>query len=369
MGKISLNVVILSGSHFDQQKGGSEYQLLLLGKYLVHKAHRVYYIFRNKSQVNKSYGIINLSYKANKIINSLFGGSFFPYVFKVWFLLNRLKPQILIVRPGNALVGIAAIYCHFHKTKMVWHIAGKYDVEKFKWSAHPRIITQWIERQIFNFGIHHADFIIGQAKYQDVLLYQNFKRKCDIVIPNFHPTDNIHFNKNYAVINILWVANYKKNKQPEVFIKLAKDMKGYSSVKFFMIGRFQNERLVRAINETDNLKHLGEFSTNQVLELMKKSHILINTSVSEGYPNTFIQAWLNKMVVLSLHVNPDNVLTDNSIGYETKSYENLLITLKEVVDNVDIIGRKGELAYEFALKKHSLRNLHTYEKFILKHFQ
>ena len=39
-----------------------------------------------------------------------------------------------------------------------------------------------------------------------------------------------------------------------------------------------------------------------------KSKILINTSSFEGFPNTFVQAWANGVPVISLKVDPDNII-------------------------------------------------------------
>ena len=48
--------------------------------------------------------------------------------------------------------------------------------------------------------------------------------------------------------------------------------------------------------------------------LLARSHIFVNTSTHEGFPNTFIQSWLREVVVVSLQVDPDQVLERQQVG-------------------------------------------------------
>lgn len=43
-------------------------------------------------------------------------------------------------------------------------------------------------------------------------------------------------------INIMWIANFKKQKQPELFLKLAKSMKNQENVNLLMAGRLNNNK-------------------------------------------------------------------------------------------------------------------------------
>ena len=74
-----------------------------------------------------------------------------------------------------------------------------------------------------------------------------------------------------------------------------------------------------------NLRHLGSQPNGAVNELLARSHLLVNTSEYEGFSNTFIQAWLRNVVVVSLTVNPDSVFDDDRYGVCARgSYDELV---------------------------------------------
>jgi glycosyltransferase involved in cell wall biosynthesis len=79
-----------------------------------------------------------------------------------------------------------------------------------------------------------------------------------------------------------------------------------------------------AIRATPNLEYLGEKSQDEVNELLARAHIYVNTSLFEGFANTFIQAWMRDVAVVSLHVNPDGVFDREGVGIHAGSEDELM---------------------------------------------
>jgi glycosyltransferase involved in cell wall biosynthesis len=115
------------------------------------------------------------------------------------------------------------------------------------------------------------------------------------------------------------------------------------------------------------LTYLGEKSNDQINRILGVSHILVNTSDYEGFPNTFIQAWLHEVPVVSLHVDPDNVLTRQGLGFHSGGLDRLVQDTRNLIENTDLRTRIGKKARAYALEHHGLaRNLNQVAAFFEK---
>jgi glycosyltransferase involved in cell wall biosynthesis len=116
---------------------------------------------------------------------------------------------------------------------------------------------------------------------------------------------------------VLWVGSIKEVKRPELFVELARVSRG-SALEFTMVGEIQDRRAGAAVLAAD--KALAGFTYVPSLPLLDAwqriatSRMLVNTSRIEGFPNTFIQAWLSGIPVATLGVDPDGVIRRRRIG-------------------------------------------------------
>ena len=274
--------------------------------------------------------------------------------------LRKIDPDIIYQRVGCAQTGISAHYARKNNCKMVWHIAHDSDLERHQLKLSRFIIYRWLERKLLNYGIKHATQIIAQTEDQKAMLEKNFKRSPTEVIPNFHPLPTETVEKRYPV-KVAWVANLKIMKQPEIFIRLADEMKNAANVQFLMIGEMQGskpakQRYAKMIENVQNLRYLGGQSQEVVNATLAESHIFVNTSLQEGFPNTFIQAWLRKVPVVSLHVDPDKLIERYKIGFVAGSIEKLREKVSMLVSDDELREHMGNNAKTFANRHFSPNN-------------
>jgi len=349
---------IIIPAHWAAIMGGSQYQAKFFIESLASiNKYEIYYLARRVDPTFKPYDYRIIQIADPRGVRR-FGESFdAPRLIN---LLRNIKPDIIYQRVGCGYTGIAAHYARRNDCKMIWHVAHDMEVLPFERTYSHNIIFRYLEKKVLEYGIVHADDILVQTLQQGQFLQKNYGRKATAVIPNVQPLPEEKIIKT-APLKVVWIANLKPWKQPEFFIRLARDLHKYKDVHFTMIGRppdetHWREALMQEISKLDNLKYLGGCTQEVVNHNLARAHIFVNTSIQEGFANTFIQAWMRKVPVVSLNVNPDGVFNNRSIGLFSGSYEKLKQDVIRLIEEPDLRERMGEHAQAYAFDKHSIGN-------------
>lgn len=354
---------IVLGGHWEAQMGGAQYQARCLVEALVGRADfETFYLAHVVPQrlERDGYRIVRFG-PANPRRRA-------PMLAQLVYLyreLQRLKPQVVYQRCLMPYTGVCALYCARHGARLVFHIASDEDVRRPKglhwWN--PRRSFRWLLRRIAEYGLRRADRIVAQTRDQADVLKAEYGLDVTAVIPNFHPVPDEPVSRAEGAqerLRVVWVANFKPIKNPEVFVGLAEAFAHRDDVRFVMIGRGGDEsryaQLHERIRSAPNLEYKGELPLEEVNREIAASDLLVNTSTAEGFPNTFIQAWLRGVPVLSLNVNPDGCLTEAGAGVLAGSPERLRAELAGLLADRDALRRHGHLACEYARARHHPAN-------------
>ena len=111
-----------------------------------------------------------------------------------------------------------------------------------------------------------------------------------------------------------------------------------------------------AIQSTSNLEYLGPKSQREVNALLARAHVYVNTSTFEGFANTFIQAWMREVAVVSLQVDPDGVLADESVGIYAGSEDKLLCAVRSLLEDPVLRADYAARGQRYAMQVHSIQN-------------
>lgn len=355
-----LKVCVLVPTHWEALMGGSQYQAKILTEKLIDAgSFDVHYVAR---RVNPQYSPQGYTLHWLNGRRKL-AGTMVQDTLRLWRMLRRISPDVIYQRVGCAHTGIAARYASVHGKRLVWHVASDRNLirEHFNWS--PKGLLQVLERKFLDYGIRTATAVVVQTHDQERLLQRNFKRDATAVIPNFHPKPEAPCEKPESLTRVCWVANIKVLKRPELFIQLAEDCHNLPNVEFIMVGSPFTamagwDDMMARIERLKNLRYLGRQSQAAVNRLMAESHILVNTSDYEGFSNTFVQAWLREVPVLSLSVNPDGVFDRRELGITAGGdYHKLRSELLALVHDPERRRRMGMAAKAYAEAHHGEGNL------------
>ncbi len=118
--------------------------------------------------------------------------------------------------------------------------------------------------------------------------------------------------------HVLWVGRCLDWKRPAAFLDLAVTM---PDTPFLMVAPRHDgapevyERVLRQAAGVPNVEFRDFVPFFETEELFRRAIAFVNTSVAEGFPNTFVQAARTATPVCSLEVNPDRIIEEFGMGY------------------------------------------------------
>jgi glycosyltransferase involved in cell wall biosynthesis len=360
MNQKAKKVVFLTGNYYEQIVGGAEYQAYMVATEALKRGYEIHYIFiSNGNQFGKHLDI-KLHPIKKKRLEQRFGIDEILYYNQIRRLLKNIDPGFIYQRGGSALTGITAICAKKYSIKMVWHAASDNDLISHKKMGIIHRPTDNLNRAILNYGIRKSDVLLAQSYHQSALIKRKFGRKCDAIIPNGHPFPKNQIQKSERV-KVLWISNMKPLKQPEIFVQLADSLGNMKNVSFLMIGRASSlsggRKLLEKIRKIHSLECIGEIPNDEVNRYLSEAHILVNTSRYEGFSNTFIQAWMRSVPVVSLNVDPDGILKREKIGFHSRTFETLCRDVKHLVENKALRKEMGYRARRYAGDNHTVEKM------------
>ncbi|GAB4419841.1 MAG: hypothetical protein OHK0039_32710 [Bacteroidia bacterium] len=172
------------------------------------------------------------------------------------------------------------------------------------------------EQYLFFRALRKTDRILVQTRMQQARLRDMLHLPGEHIY-NAHPLDTDSLTSLGREQVILWIARIKHFKRPERFVELARHFRG-QPYQFKLIGKLTGDDLSRSLVDAaadlPNLELLGEQSSEQVHNWLRRARLLVNSSDVEGFSNTFIEAWLRGVPVMSMQVDPDDMIRDFGLG-------------------------------------------------------
>jgi glycosyltransferase involved in cell wall biosynthesis len=225
----------------------------------------------------------------------------------MWSALKRADADLYYISCAGMEVGLLALFCRRHRRRFVFRTASDTDCDP------SRLLVQHArDRWLYEQGLRRADVILVQSVSQAKILAQGYglpSRVAGMLVE--HPLSTATRD-----IDVLWVSNIRHLKRPDRILELAERL---PHVKIHMVGGSLpgEESLYRYV------KHAVAARTNVVFHdrlsywdanaLYGRARVLVNTSDVEGLPNSYLQAWIRGVPVVTL-IDPDGVIERERLG-------------------------------------------------------
>jgi glycosyltransferase involved in cell wall biosynthesis len=221
--------------------------------------------------------------------------------------LARERHRVCVTRSASSISGltqIAALLCggrHMHMCANDNECAGRADATLSK-------PAKWLQ----NMGLRRSDMVTCQTIRQIELLRNRFGIE-GFLAPNISP-DLFAVPADGPREGALWVGRDVDGKAPELFIELARRLPDHP---FTMICQPQPGRDFHrlAAIAPKNLRLVPGLPIQETAPLFARHRVFALTSLSEGFPNVLLQSARSGTPVVSLCVDPDNILSSNKAGF------------------------------------------------------
>jgi len=248
-----------------------------------------------------------------------------------WYrFLASERPDWWYWRAAYHLWGPAVAITKFVGVRTIFAAAFDSDV-------HPRQALAWRPRwwPLYAWGLSHTDRIFVQHGGQLAELASSWRSKASIVPSIASGVADVKPHAERAQY-VAWVGMLRQPKRPDLLIEVARKA---PAIHFVVCGAPSahrsppgyGERIVEELHTLPNVKYLGQVESERAQQVIADAAMLLSTSDTEGFPNTFLQAWSSGTPVVSLHIDPDRIIEHVGLGRVSVHVEGAIAAIKTLM--------------------------------------
>jgi glycosyltransferase involved in cell wall biosynthesis len=244
----------------------------------------------------------------------------------VWNALQRADADVYYVSCAGAIVGEVAMFCRKFGRKMIFRVASDRDCER-----EGLLIKYWRDKKLYQYGLRRADGVLAQSAAQINRLRANYSVSSRIAGMLVEQSDNV---KPFAERDwpALWINNFRPLKRPELYLELASRL---PELAFHIVGgaipgqeAYYEASKARAASHANAVFH-GAAPYHNVNPMYGRAKVFVNTSEIEGFPNSYLQAWMRGTPVITF-IDPDGLIAREGLGAVVRDTEELVEAVRRL---------------------------------------
>lgn len=337
---------LLRGSNPEAVVGPDVYQVLLARELLKHNFQVSYINYDEGGPATESIDGIEVI-KIYPVANRL---NLIQKAFAVGKAMKKANADIYFQQGGAG--HFTPLFCRLIRKPCIVSTGHDAYVDEKLMKQHG--ILERIKTEI---EIRFANTILVLSDFQKDKLKKNFGKEG--IITRIHmPLPEASMPAKTRPPVVLWVGSINERKQPELFLKLAESI---PQATFQMIGGSTDQNYVKMIRgkakTIHNLEYAGFIPFAKINKYFRQASLFASTSTSEGFPNTFIQAWMNYTPVVSLNVDPDNVIKNYKLGFHSETFNQLVKDIKTLLENERLRDEISENCRRYTEENHDIKEV------------
>ncbi len=335
--------------------GGIEQQLALLSRSLVDKGYSVALITWDHGQEDGSVVDGVTCYRMSARDAGIPGLRFLPRWLSLTRAMARADAECYFYSCGDVCLGQIALWARRQRRKTLFSVANEVDCL----AALPSM-PEFRERLFFRYGLKHVDDIITQTvRQQELLASEHGLSSFTIPMPShgYRPIAREHMDEGRRK-RVLWIGRFSTEKRLEWLFELARQC---PEIDFDVIGdaNVPTEYAQRLHAEGTALTNVTLHGRVAHAELEKFHHAAFaycSTSVYEGFPNVFLEAWSTGLPIVSTF-DPDNVISRHGMGHVVDSVDGLVDAFRKMLAERAVYLRQSQAARNYFLEYHAVEKV------------
>lgn len=315
--------------------GGIEVQVPMMSKWFVEQGYNTTMIAWDDDYPD---GISHDGVMVRKLCKESDGIPIIRFIHPRWTsfvgALNRADADVYYYNCGDMGLGQLVLWARSNGKKVVYSIANDVDCVQELPALKPLR-----ERLLYKYGLMNCDRIVCQTEKQKNLLRDEFGLDARVIrmpCEGFKKsTEQVYTDVTHEKKHILWAGRFTPEKRLEYFLELAKL---FPEMIFDVIGDYNFERdtsyadRMKAIAEPlENVTLHGRVPHEKMGEYFNRSYLLCSTSLYEGFPNIYLEAWSVGLPLVTTF-DPDGVVEKYGCGRTANDVESLRDKILELLD-------------------------------------
>lgn len=267
--------------------------------------------------------------------------------------LNRASADVYYHNCAEYVTGQIALWCRWKGRKFVYSSASDLDCTPgLPW------MKKWRVRVLYRYGLLHADRIVVQSYRQRSMLSIGFGLNSTVLpMPCPGPASN-EFQAPTPPrddsIRILWVGRICPEKCPERLLELVRLCPEFN---FDVVGPADGSKYATDICDRaralPNLTLHGAIPRARMPEFYRQAACLCCTSVVEGFPNTFLEAWSHGLPIVSTF-DPDQLIVERQLGMAAEDTAGLAAGIRRLINSPEEWRQISARARRYYVENHTV---------------
>ncbi len=252
------------------------------------------------------------------------------FILAWWKFLDDQKPDWWFWRAADPLWAVLLSVARLRGVRTIFSAA--YDTDVLPRTALFRRKRWW---PLYAWGLGRVDRIFVQHSGQFQNLSTSLKAKAQVLPGLVAIPERVKARKERGDY-MVWVASLRPHKRPDLLIELARRT---PEIRYVVCGGKStfgtsaefSEKILADLRSLPNIEHLGDVPHQQALEIIASATALVSTSDMEGFPNIFLEAWASGTPVVSLKIDPDDVIREKGLGFISGSLDRAVSDVRNLL--------------------------------------